>query len=76
MNKKEEDFTVYTPIIFHLRDENNTKGFYHNYYKPDGEFSHQILITDPNYDVTGRFKVNPKEYYNLTDGFLKRFNSK
>jgi len=61
-------------IIIHLKDENHTKGFYHNYYKPNGDFSHNIFITDPYYDVTGRFKVDPKEYYDLTDEFLERFN--
>lgn len=62
---------IYETMIFHL--DKDTKGFYHNYFKSNGEFSHQIFITDPYYDVTGRFEVDPKEYYGLTDNFLKRF---
>ena len=63
---------TYETMMFHLNK--NTKGFYHNYFKSNGEHSHNVFITDPYYDETKTLKVDPKKYYGLTDKFLKRFN--
>ena len=69
MNK--EKIEVET-MMFHLNK--NTKGFYHNYFKFNGEYSHNVFITDPYHNETKTLKVDPKKYYGLTDKFLKRFN--
>ena len=69
MNKEK---ITYETMMFHLNK--NTKGFYHNYFKSNGEYSHNVFITDPYHNETKNLKVDPKKYYGLTDKFLKRFN--
>jgi len=63
----------YLPIIFGQGKEE--RGFYFNYVNQSNGNQHQIFITDPFLDVTGRFDVDPITYYGVDNEWLVTFQN-
>lgn len=65
----------YLPMIFYSGGVlHRQKGFYHLI--EDCEFkgdNHLIFVTDPYCELTGRYEVDPIDYYGLTDEWLERW---
>lgn len=78
-------FTVQTASSYNGDDDDHTWIFETNSFKELLEFvaskkewavlKNDVWITDPYYDETGRFHVDPIEYYGLTKQDLKDYGS-
>ena len=56
----------YTPMTDEIKNDVTPFDFNNFHVEPNGEFLWDgIWITDPTMDETGRFSVDPKEYYGV-----------